>query len=100
MSTATGILGGALALAAAQLLLSSQQATSAFGSLATVPASWIEKIMDATVAAIPNHPLTAPAGSASGSSYPTPDSGGGITAASVPAPSSLPPVVSPPVLNA
>lgn|GEM_PF-4677572 len=93
MSTATGILGGALALAALQLVLTSQQATSAFGSLATVPASWIEKIMDATVAAIPDHSISAPASSSSAAPS------AAAVSYSLPAPSSLPPLSSPPTLS-
>lgn len=93
MSTATGILGGALALAALQLVLTSTQATSAFGSLATVPAAWIEKIMDATVAAIPDHSISAPAGSSSAAPS------AAAVSYSLPAPSSLPPPSSPPTLS-
>jgi len=93
VSTATGILGGALALAALQLVLTSQQATSAFGSLATVPASWIEKIMDATVAAIPDHSISAPASSSSAAPS------AAAVSYSLPAPSSLPPLSSPPTLS-
>lgn len=93
MSTATGILGGALALAALQLVLTSTQATSAFGSLATVPAAWIEKIMDATVAAIPDHSISAPARSSSAAPS------AAAVSYSLPAPSSLPPPSSPPTLS-
>lgn len=95
MSTATGILAGALALAALQLVLTSQQATSAFGTLATVPASWVEKIMDAGIAAIPDHSITAPAGSSSSSAAPS----AAAVSYTLPAPSSLPPVSSPPTLS-
>lgn len=92
MSTATGILGGALALASLHLVLSSQQATGAFGTLATKPASWIEKLMDAGVAAIPDHSITAPA--------PAPSAAPSAAAlASFPVPSSLPPVSTPPTLS-
>ena len=89
MSSATGIIGGALALATLQLVLSSQQATSAFGKLATVPASWIEKVMDAGVAAIPDHSISAPAGSSTSAAP---------SAAAV-SYTSAPPIVSPPVLS-
>lgn len=89
MSSATGIVGGALALATLQLVLSSQQATSAFGKLATVPASWIEKVMDAGVAAIPDHSIAAPASSSSSAAP---------SAAAV-SYTSAPPIVSPPVLS-
>jgi len=93
VSTATGILGGALTLAALQLVLTSTQATSAFGSLATVPASWIEKIMDAGIAAIPDHSISAPASSSSAAPS------AAAVSYSLPAPSSLPPVSSPPTLS-
>lgn len=94
MSSATGIVGGALALATLQLLLSSAQATSAFGKLATVPASWIEKIMDAGVAAIPDHSITAPAGSST-SAAPS----AAAVSYTMPPTTSAPPIVSPPVLS-
>ncbi len=94
MSSATGIIGGALALATLQLVLSSAQATSAFGKLATVPAALLEKIMDAGVAAIPDHSIKAPAGSSSAAPS------AAAVSYSIPPPSSPPPIYSPPVLNA
>lgn len=95
MSTVTGILGGALTLAALQLVLTSQNATNAYGAIATVPAAWLAKIMDAGIAAIPDHSVTAPASSATSSAAPT----SAIVATSYPVPSSLPPPSSPPVLS-
>ena len=95
MSTVTGILGGALTLATLQLVLSSQGATSAFGALATTPASWLEKIMDATVAAIPDHSISAPASSSSSSAAPS----SATNASSIPPPNSLPPISQPTTLS-
>lgn len=93
MSTATGIVGGALTLATLQLVLSSQGATSAYGALATGPASWLEKIMDAGVNAIPDHTVNAPPGSAGSSPSSV------AAAADIPAPSSLPPASQPTTLS-
>jgi putative intracellular protease/amidase len=93
MSTVTGILGGSLVLATAQLLLSSRNATTAYGKLATVPAAWLEKFMDAGVAAIPDHSITAPA-AAAGSAAPS-----AAPVSAIPPPSSLPPVSSPTTLS-
>lgn len=86
----TGILGGALVLTTAQMLLTSQNATTAYGKVATLPAQWLEKWMDATVAAIPDHSITAPPASSPGSS---------ASSSAIPAPSSLPPISSPTTLS-
>lgn len=94
MSAATGIIGGALALATLQLVLSSRGATSAYGAVATGPASWLEKFMDASVAAIPDHSITAPSPPASSGSAPSSAATGYI-----PSPSSLPPASTPTTLS-
>jgi outer membrane biosynthesis protein TonB len=92
MSTVTGILGGSLVLATAQLLLSSQNATTAYGKLATVPAAWLQKFMDAGVAAIPDHSITAPA--AAGSAAPS-----AAPVSAIPPPNSVPAPSSPTTLS-
>lgn len=93
MSTVTGIIGGAVTLASLQLVLSNQGATSAYGALATGPAAWLEKIMDAGVAAIPDHSIAAPAGSSSAAPSAV------AAADSIPPPSSLPPASQPTTLS-
>lgn len=86
MSSASGIIGGALVLGTLQLVLSSQKATTAFGKIATVPAGLLAKVMDAGVAAIPDHSTTA----SSSTSSPGSSSSNATAASYIPPPGSLP----------